>query len=253
MEFKSKLIAYLSQQPGMEEDLYFPLPSMQANGKLESSHRFTKDCIHTLFYRWCSGTWDQLLPFATAAFNWFPNEHSQESPHFLHFGSDHYLPHLAVFLQPKLRYLGSDKVMICLDKLRQAYKLAALNTRASHSKQSKQKYDDIPNYKIGDLVMIRNLDNKSNWDAKYIPYFGIVWLIGARQLEVSNPTGRLRKVNVCDVHKILPSDQIVSSISDEQVFGRRGKYINGPYILKELAITETFLYDNFPYVRIKHK
>ena len=50
-----------------------------------------------------------------AAFNWFPNEHSQESPHFLYFGCDPYLPNLAEFLQPKLRYLGSDEDIICLD------------------------------------------------------------------------------------------------------------------------------------------
>ena len=40
--------------------------------------------------------------------------------------------------------------MICLDKLRQAYMLAALNIREARSKQTKQNYDDVPNYKIGD-------------------------------------------------------------------------------------------------------
>ena len=60
------------------------------------------------------------------------------------------------------------------------------------------------------------------WDSKYIPNFRIVRLIGPRQLEVSDPAGRLRKVNVCNVCKILPSDFIVSSILDEHVFGRKG-------------------------------
>ena len=49
--------------------------------------------------------------------------------------------------------------------------LAALNTKETHSKHSKQKYDDVPNYRIVDLVMIRNFDKKSNWDAKYMPNF----------------------------------------------------------------------------------
>ena len=52
------------------------------------------------------------------------------------FGCDPYLPHLAAFLQPKLRYLGSDEGMIHLDKLRQAYMLAALNMREAHSKKN---------------------------------------------------------------------------------------------------------------------
>ena len=131
--------------------------------------------------------------------------------------------------------------------------LAALNTKEAHSKWSKHKYDDVPNNKIGDLVMIRNFDKKSNWDAKYIPNFRVVCLIGSRQLEDFNPTGRIRKANVCDVHKILPSDKIVSSIPDEQVFGRRGKYIYDPHILKEVAIIDAFLNENFAHVRIKHK
>ena len=40
--------------------------------------------------------------------------------------------------------------------------LAALNIREAHSKQSKQKYNDIPNYEIGDLVIIRNLQQQKN-------------------------------------------------------------------------------------------
>ena len=88
----------------------------------------------------------QLLPYGTAAFSWFPNEHSQKSPHFLYFGHESDLPHLEAFLPPKLRYLGSNKGMIHLDKLRQAYMFAALNTKDACSKQNKEKYDDVPQY-----------------------------------------------------------------------------------------------------------
>ena len=40
----------------------------QANGKQESPHRFNKDCIQKFSV---DGVleWDQLLPYATAAFN----------------------------------------------------------------------------------------------------------------------------------------------------------------------------------------
>ena len=78
-------------------------------------------------------------------------------------------------------------------------------------------------------------------------------LIGPRQLEVSDPTGRLRKVIICDVHKMLPSDYTVSSIPDEQVFGSKGKFINDPCILKEVAIIDVFLHENFPHVKITHR
>ena len=52
--------------------------------------------------------------------------------------------------------------------------LAALNTKETCSKQSKQKYDDIPQYKMGNLVMINTFDKKLNLDAKYKPNFRIV-------------------------------------------------------------------------------
>ena len=114
--------------------------------------------------------------------------------------------------------------------------LAALNTREAHSKQTKQRYDDVPNYKIGDTVMIKSCNKKSTWDAKCIRNFRVVHLIGSRQLEVSNATGRTRKVNVCDSHRIVLSDHIISSTPDEQVFGRRGKYINNPRTLKRYQL-----------------
>ena len=95
-EFKSKLIEHLSEHLGIKKTS-ISSNYLQANGKLESSHRFIKDCIQKFSIDSVLG-WDQLLPYAMAAFNWFPNEHSQESPHVLYFRCDPYLPHLAAFL-----------------------------------------------------------------------------------------------------------------------------------------------------------
>ena len=44
--------------------------------------------------------------------------------------------------------------MTHLDKLRQTYMLAALNTKEAHSKQNKDKYNKVPQYKTEDLIMI---------------------------------------------------------------------------------------------------
>ena len=90
----------LSQQLGIRKT-FIPTHHPQANGKLESLHRFIKDCVQEFPI---DGVleWVQLLPYVTAALNWFPNEHLQESPHFLYFGCDPYFSHLAALLQPKL-------------------------------------------------------------------------------------------------------------------------------------------------------
>ena len=55
------------------------------------------------------------------------------------------------------------------------------------------------------------------------------------------------------MHKILPSHFIVSSILDEQVFGRKGKYINDPHILKERAVTDAFLQENILKVKVRQR
>ena len=89
----------LSQQLGVRKTFISP-HHPQASGNLESSYRFIKDCVWTFSL---DGVleWHQLLPYAAAAFNCFPNEHSQGSAHILYFGYNSYLPHLAAFLQPK--------------------------------------------------------------------------------------------------------------------------------------------------------
>ena len=130
--------------------------------------------------------------------------------------------------------------------------LAALNTKEAHSKDNKDKYDNIPQYKIGDLVMIKNHDKKLNWDAKYIPNFRVIRLVATQQLEVSDPTGRLGKLNTCYVHKVLSTEFIVSCISDEQIYARKGKHINDQHILKEIVVIDTFLQDNFTDIRFRH-
>ena len=70
----------LSQQLGIRKTFISP-HHPQANGKLNSSHRFIKDCVWKFSIDGFL-EWNQLSPYATAAFNQFPNEHSQESLHF---------------------------------------------------------------------------------------------------------------------------------------------------------------------------
>ena len=77
-EFKLKLIEHLAQQLGVKKTYVSPCHP-QSNGKLESSHQFIKDCKRKFPIDGIL-EWDQLLSYATAAFNWLPTEHSQESP-----------------------------------------------------------------------------------------------------------------------------------------------------------------------------
>ena len=70
-EFISKLIENLSQQLGLRKTFISPYHP-HANGKLESSNRFIKDCVQRFSV---DGVleWDQLLFSVAATFNCFPN------------------------------------------------------------------------------------------------------------------------------------------------------------------------------------
>ena len=47
------------------------------------------------------------------------------------------------------------------------------------------------------------------------------------------------------------SQDLISSIPDEQVFGQKGKYINDPRIIKQVAIIDAFLHEKFHHVRAR--
>ena len=57
---------------------------------------------------WQSLEWDQVVPLACASYNFFPNEHSKESPFFLMFGRDPIVP-LNSLLRPPVRYLHTEE------------------------------------------------------------------------------------------------------------------------------------------------
>ena len=51
--------------------------------------------------------WEDLVPLACAAYNFIPNEHSEESLFFLIFGRDPELS-LNTLLEPEVRYMADD-------------------------------------------------------------------------------------------------------------------------------------------------
>ena len=51
---------------------------------IEGFHKFLKECISKHMVN--NLEWDDILPLAATAYNWFPNEHSKEPAFFLMFG-----------------------------------------------------------------------------------------------------------------------------------------------------------------------
>ena len=83
--------------------------------------------------------WDEVVHLATATYNFFPNEHSRESPFFLMFGRDPRIP-LNTLLQPKIRYMGTDENILSLEALQRIYYMVAENLKLARERQTNKNH-----------------------------------------------------------------------------------------------------------------
>ena len=70
-EFKNKLFKEVIEKLGTEFSIHSPPYRPQSNGKIEGFHRFLKVCISKHINHGLE--WDELIPMATASYNFFPN------------------------------------------------------------------------------------------------------------------------------------------------------------------------------------
>ena len=122
----------VSKELGVEYKVYSPPYRPQSNGRVESFPYFLKACIAKHITPQLE--WDDVVPLACAAYNFFPNEHSRESPFFLMFGRDPLLP-LTKLLRPKLRYLGNEESILSLESLQNIYQLVVTNLKTEREKR----------------------------------------------------------------------------------------------------------------------
>ena len=81
------------------------------------------------------------------------------------------------------------------------------------------------------MVLIKINHRDSPFDTKYIPSYRIVKLINEHVADVQDTIGKIRRVNLNDVHLMFPSEHVLSHLPDNQTFGRVKKYINHPDII----------------------
>ena len=76
-EFKNDLFSWVAEWLGVERKIYSTPYKLQSNGRIEGFHKFLKSCLakHISRHR----EWDNVVPLATALYNWLPNQHSNES------------------------------------------------------------------------------------------------------------------------------------------------------------------------------
>ena len=174
--------------------------------------------------------WDEIIPLATAAYNFFPCQSSRESPFVLMFGKDPITPFLSL-LEPSPQYWGERGGHLHLDALQHMYAVMAENLKWAREKESTEtETNPWNNLKIGDLVLVRNV-NSGMFEPKYSPNYRIIAIYGNNHIAVKAPDGKVQVRCRGHVKKINPVDKVISlvpSAEDYQKFGRKTKLLIHP-------------------------
>ena len=209
--------------------VYSPVYTPQSNGILEGFHRFFKSCISKHIHG-NQLELDEIVPLATAAYNFFPCQSSRESPFILMFGRDPITPFLSL-LEPSPRYWGDRGGHLHVDALQSLYTVTAENLRRARQKENTETETNLQNkLKIGDLVLVRDI-NLGIFEPKYSPNYGIIAIYGNNHIAVEAPDGKVQVRCRGHIKKIDPVDKVISllpSTEDYQKFGRKTKLLIHP-------------------------
>ena len=227
-EFKNEQMDELCRQLNMKR-VYSPVYTPEANGRLEAWHHFFKACVakHT---HGNAAEWDEVVPLAGAAYNFFPCQASGESPFVLMFGRDPITP-FAKLLEPAPRYLGDRGGHLKMDLLRKLYLLTAENVkRAREGRNPMEMTRQGNNFKVNDLVLVRD-PTSGAFAPHYMPNYRIVAVHAPNRITVRDEKGnetvrRASHLKVCDWKQKITT--MVPDQSKYDKFGRSTKLLIHP-------------------------
>ena len=229
-EFKNQLFEKVAKELGVEFKCYTAPYHPQSNGRIEGFHHFLKSCMT----KHISTTmeWDQVVHLATAAYNFFPNEHSKESPFFLMFGRDPRVP-LNTLLTPKIRYMGTEENILSLEALQRIYHLVAENLKIAKERLHKNQQAYPTKLKTEDMVMIKT-HAEGQFQPIYKGYYRIVSFKGNQVQVIPVEGGKPHFVHITDIKYIMPADSIIPHLPLPNQFGRMSKYNLNPKNIPDL-------------------
>ena len=230
-EFKNDLFSRVAEQLGVERKIYSPPYRPQSNGRIEGFHKFLKSCLakHISRHR----EWDDVVPLATASYNWLPNQHSKESPFFIMFGRDA-VTNLSQLTKPKLRYMGTEDLILDLELMSNIFQTQIHNLRMARERviEGQQPVTKL-NIEVGDLVLVRDHTSKC-FMPKYKVDFRVVRVQGNRA-EVKDNNGKLTWYHISDIKKTDMVTKLICQLPDVDAFGRTGRLSFDPECVKDLG------------------
>ena len=222
-EFKNQEMKQVCETLGVKH-IFSPVYTPESNRHLEGWHRFFKACIVKYI---CSGgvKWDELVPLAVSAYNFFLCQSSKESPFILMFGRDPITP-IAKLLEPRPRYYGERGSALKMDTLRRLYTVVVQNIRKAREKLPK-KEDEPHNFKVNDLVLVKDPD-AAVFEPRYQPNFRVTAIFRNNRIEVQDKWGHKSIRRSAHVKYIEPSEKVIEQLPSEQVlknYGRSSKLL----------------------------
>ena len=218
-EFKNELFTMVAKKLGVEHKIYSPPFHPQSNGRIEGFHHFLKACLAKHVCK--TKEWSEIVPMACAAYNFFPNKHSRESPFFLMFGRDPRIP-LTELLTPRVRYLGTDECILSLEALTEIYHLVAQNLKLARERMNKKSKVHPPAFTVGDIVLLHNHKAKS-LEPRFKGYFRVIAIRGNQVHMIPREGGNPRWAHVTDVKYMLPVDAVLDQMPSVSQTGRPSK------------------------------
>ena len=140
-----------------------PIYSPQCNGRIKGFHKFLKATIGKQLQKGLE--WDDEIPKATSANNFFPTQSSKEAPFFLMFGRQAAVKHMLLDSESP-KYLGNKEGLLNIELLRKLYHVIVFNLAKSRATQDENKYSKEhyhPRPKVmepGKNVLVRDHDLK---------------------------------------------------------------------------------------------
>ena len=192
-----------------------PIYSPQCNGRIEGFHKFLKATIGKQLQKGLE--WDNVIPKATSAYNFFPTQSSKEAPFFLMFGRQAAVKHMLLDSESP-KYLGNEEGLLNIELMRKLYHVIAYNLAKSRAAQDGNKYakehyhPQTQSTGTWEEVLVRDHDSKV-FKPKYLDYC-VVKMAGKNQVIVKDNHGHETKVHRRDL-KVIDSDTKVAEMYDE--------------------------------------
>ena len=233
-KFKNEQMDELCKQLNIKR-VYSPVYTPEANGRLEAWHRFFKACVAKHIHG-NTAEWDEVVPLAGAAYNFFPCQASGESPFVLMFGRDPITP-FAKLLEPAPRYWGDHRGHLKMDLLRKLYLLTAENVkRAREGQDPVETMTQRNDFKVNDFMLVRDPPSGA-FALHYMPNYRIVAIHGPNRMVVRDEKGN-ESVRRASHLKVCDWKQKVTSMTPDQEeydkFGRSTKLLIHPKDIPDL-------------------